>query len=115
MCLVIDADLFFGPESILMMSYFTEPVTGPGLFFSKALGLTILHLCAGPYAFGADKGAFAKIWLSANILNSVLFTWVKLTIETATIMWWIQLGGQLPIIVFNFMALKGVLKGTALF
>ena len=114
-CLLIDGNLFFGPNSVMWtpvgpMSYFSEDITGGGLFFVKALGLTVGHLCLAPYVFGIDKPAMAKMWFSINFLQTFLFVWGVLTIDVATNWWWFNVGMQAPILIFNFLVIKDVPK-----
>ena len=113
--LVINADLFFGPDSIIMMAYFEDYSVGPALFFGKALGITILHLCAAPYVFGVPKEAMAKVWLSANICNVILFAYTIMYIPGATSLWYIQAAAQAPILLWNYCVIKDLPKGGAMF
>ena len=77
--LTINPALFWGPESPL--SYWTV-MDDSGVWFGRALGAFMTSVTLAPYYAGLPKAAMCKMYLPANSVFMILFTYAAFFLTT---------------------------------
>jgi len=101
--LMIDANYFFGPNSVLKMSYFNGyPFDERTQMFARMAGVTGLGISSMPHIFDIDTQKYAQLSLVLNVAMMPLFIFAFLSIKDATILWVFQIMMNLVITYVNF-------------
>ena len=119
--LAIAPAFFFGPDSII--AYWTFTPDTSGTFFGKALGIWMTAITTSPWVCGVDKGSLAKVYMIWNIFSLPLFIQCAMRDDTGpganallpVNLWMPQVLIGAGFIVFNYLAIKGLPKGGAMF
>ena len=119
--LAIAPAFFFGPDSIV--AYWTFTPDTSGTFFGKALGIWMTAITTSPWVCGVDKGSLAKVYMIWNIFSLPLFIQCAMRDDTGpganallpVNLWMPQVLLGAGFIVFNYLAIKGLPKGGAMF
>ena len=111
--MVYDVDLFWGPESIMMLPYSAQTLDEAAMFFARLVGFLFGVLAISFVSFGSSRATFTKQtlcfhigtlpFMAKNAMSEDAFTpWV----------WQLQMALGLALGVWGFSTLDSVKKGN---